>query len=299
MSLSNSIIAQFLRNIPQSNQDAQSIKNLCPVCHDEIEYATLFGYVRLLETLGIVQIESKPAFKQSSLKATSQTAKYALMSIADYVSRNETIISDWKTRGLQEHPLANGASFLYALEQERLNRFENIPPSRYVKVAQVLIKRINPENGEHELLFQFDNNAHQYQLVGGRWSEADGADMSVTMVREIEEELPLNTWNYPDSFQLEALISEMEINGTISTTFGALTNYSFWIFHLTGLKHSLSLQDGDYWVPIDMVLKGAVTDHNATYAFASPEIYQRIHRNLPDGLYGLASSFALVDLDQH
>ncbi len=291
MPLSNAIIAQFLRDIPQSNQPVLSIKEICSASQDDLDYATLLGYARLLETIGVLHVELHSPLAESRLQASSQTAKYALLSLADFVSRNESIIADWKTRGIQDDIFANGASFLRALEQERLNRFEDTQASRFVKVAQVLIKRINPDTGQHELLFQFDHNAKQYQLIGGRWSEKDGDDMRVTMVREIIEELPLNDLQYPDSFQLESLIKDMEINGTISTTFGALTNYRFWVYHLTGLQEPLRLQTGDYWVPIEMVLNGVVSDQNASFPFTSPDIYRRIDGALPNGLSSLASSF--------
>ena len=245
----------------------------------------------MLEILGIVTVELADSADNSLVQASSQTAKYALMSIADYIERGETIITDWETRGIQTNILGNGATFLQALEQERVNRFDTTSPSRYVKVAQVFIKRINPETGKHELLFQFDGNANQYQLIGGRWSEKDGDDLKVTIIREIEEELPLNDIPYPATYQLDLLLDNFIVEGTISSTFGALTNYTFWFYHMTNLQVDLQLQPEDKWIPLDMILNGVVIEDDREFPFANPNIFQRINQALPKGLAGLPLSY--------
>lgn len=290
MLVSNQAIAEFLRQIPQSNQPKKAICNIHPSAKSEGDLQVLFGVIRMLVIFGIVSIESKETIGQSLIQASSQTAKYALMSIADYFDRDATIITDWKTRGIQDNVLSNGATFLQALEQARLERFEDIPPSRYVKAAQVFIKRINPDSGKHELLFQFDANANQYQLIGGRWSEKDGDDLEVTIVREIDEELPLNAIPYPDSYKLELLLENFAVEGIISSTFGALTHYTFWFYQMTDLACDLKLQPEDKWIPIEMVLNGVVEHDGSDYPFANPDIFQRIDEALPHGLHGLSVS---------
>jgi len=290
MSMSNQTIAEFLRQIPQSNQPKQTICQLYESSQND-DYQTLFGIIKMLEILGIVTLESADSAGNSLIQASSQTAKYALMSIADYIEREEPIITDWETRGIQSNILGNGATFLQALEQERFKRFDTITPSRYVKAAQVFIKRINPETGKHELLFQFDENANQYQLIGGRWSEKDGDDIKVTIIREIEEELPLNNIPYPDTYQLALLLDNFTVEGTISSTFGALTNYTFWLYHMTNLKIDLQLQPEDKWIPVDMILNGVVIEDGQEFPFANPNIFQRINQALPNGLAGLPVSY--------
>lgn len=288
--LSNQAIAQFLRDIPQSNQDKQTLQTTYGHSDNPDDFHVLCGIAKVLTMLGVVCLDEHEETAQSLIRASSQTAKYTLMSFADYFEHDAILIEDWKTRGIQENVLANGASFLHTLEHERVKRFEDTSPSRYVKVAQVLIKRINPETNQHELLFQFDQNANQYQLIGGRWSEKDGDDLKVTMIREIEEELPLNHLPYSETYEVINLIENLTVKGAISTTFGALTHYTFSIFHMVGLNIPLKLQPEDHWVPIPMVLKGIVTVGDMDYPFTSPEIYLRINDALPDGLMGLAAS---------
>jgi len=290
MQLSNQSLAEFLRQIPQSNQPKLKLCKLYPTTASNTDLEILYGVARMLAILGVVHLESAESARESLIQASSQTAKYALMSIADYVERDATIIMDWKTRGIQSNILGNGATFLQALEQERLQRFDDIPPSRYVKVAQVFIKRINPTTGNHELLFQFDENANHYQLIGGRWSEKDGDDLLITMIREIEEELPLNHLPYPDTYNLDLLLENFAVDGAISSTFGALTHYTFWFYHMTNLSVDLKIQPEDTWVPIDMVLNGTVIVDDREFPFANPEIFTRIDQTLPDGLQGLPVS---------
>ena len=183
-----------------------------------------------------------------------------------------------------------GQPFSTPLNNNVWKRFPNSKPSRYVKVAQVLIKRINPETQEHEFLFQYDVNANQYQLIGGRWSEKDGSNLKTTIVREIEEELPLNHLTYQDAYELNCLLDDLVIEGTISNTFGALTHYTFTIYHMTDLNVQLKLQSDDHWVPVEMILDGVVKRNGKAFPFTNPEIYQRINDMLDNGLLGLPVS---------
>jgi len=290
MSVLNQSIAEFLRHIPQSNQNKQTICEITQAVNSDGDIQMLYGVVWMLSVLGIVRLDETNPTSEALIQASSQTAKYALMSIADYIERDATIINDWSTRGIQENILGNGATFLQALEQARLDRFEDIRPSRRVKVAQVFIKRINPQTDKHELLFQFDENANQYQLIGGRWSEKDGDDLEVTIVREIDEELPLNQLPYPETYQLDLLLENFAVNGAISSTFGALTHYTFWFYHMAHLMVDLKLQPEDHWVSLDMVLNGVVLKDGERYPFANADIFQRIDKALPKGLLGLPVS---------
>jgi hypothetical protein len=290
MSMSNQIIAEFLRQIPQSNYNKVTLQDSYIPDADSTDIATLYGVARMLAVLGVIHLDSKEPIGESLIRASSQTAKYTLTSFADYFEREATIITDWETRGIQNNIFSNGATFLQTLEKARLKRFNNPAPSRYVKVAQVLIKRINPDTNNHELLFQFDANANQYQLIGGRWSEKDESNLQTTIIREIEEELPLNTIPFPQSYGLNYLIDSLIIDGEISRTFGALTHYTFSIFHMVDLNIQLNLQPEDMWVPIEMVLGGIVKVDGAEYPFTNPEIYRRIDQSLTNGLLGLPVS---------
>jgi len=291
------LIPNFLRNIPQSNQDAQTIASLVDDGTDSEKLAILAGYSLLLQTLGVVEVELAHPIGQTMLRATSQAAKYALMSLASYVESDLRVVDDWRTRGVQDLPdgdiLARGAKLVYALESRRLDLIPDAPPSRIVKVAQVLIKRTNPKTGKPELLFQFDKNAGQYQLIGGRWSERDGDDMLKTIVREIDEEVEASDIVYQRDYQLELIAADVSPTPTLSPTFGALSQYHFWFYQMTNLTKPLILQEEDQWVPAEQVLAGyATSDDGTQYPFSFMDIYEAMNAAAPGGLLNMPDSFS-------
>lgn len=295
--LRQTLIPGYLRAIPQSNQPAQTIPQ---IIDDELDAATLgmlAGYTLLLQTLGIVQITAGDSPMAMTIQATSQTAKYALISLASYVESGERIVDDWRTRGVQNLPdsemLARGAKLLYAMESRRIDLIPDAPPSRLVKVAQVLIKRTNPQTRQPELLFQYDANAGHYQLIGGRWSERDGADMLKTIVREIDEELEASNIQHQRDYQLRLIAGDVSPQPTLSPTFGALSQYHFWFYHMTDLKKDLTLQEDDQWVPVQQVLNGyVINDDDEKIPFSFTDIYEAMDAATPGGLLQLSDSFS-------
>jgi 8-oxo-dGTP pyrophosphatase MutT (NUDIX family) len=276
------LITLFLRHIPQSNQDALHYEGICQRTLTSVETQTLYGFALALQLLGVVDFEGE------RIRASSQTAKYTLNSLAEYMDSDLSLVNDWKTRGMYESPLHNGATFLKHLEEQRKLLQQDAPPSREEKVAQVLIKRNNPHTGEPELLFQYDRNARQYQLIGGRYSPRDNNDLKQTIIREIEEELATNALKYSVDYQLETVISDMTLEPSISGTFGALTLYHFSIFHMTQLKKPLTLEPTDRWLSVAFVLGQKTSEESI--AFSATHIFQEISQRV-GGLENLANSF--------
>lgn len=273
-------LAHFLRHIPQSNETPQ------PLPQGVSEGAFLQGFVACLVLWGLVRVT------EAGIQASAQTSKYTLNSLAAYIEQEDAIISDWQTRGAyQPNPLANGATFLRWLDEQRLARAEDAPPSRVEHVAQVLIKRTNPITGKSEFLLQYDRNAQQYQLIGGRASPRDNDDRLATITREITEELPLSPLHYGEDYQLDLLLEDLMPPRAISPTFGALTQYHFALYHMRHLKKDLALQDNDRWVTGEELLAGAVRIEGAnSVPFHGNNIYPLIHAQLVGGLDHLADS---------
>ncbi|MCA9914032.1 MAG: hypothetical protein KC496_11810, partial [Anaerolineae bacterium] len=201
---------------------------------------------------------------------------------------------DWRSRGVYpdgtQNPLQNAATLLHAMETRRSILLPEAQAVRDEQVAQVLIKRMNPHTGVGELLFQFDSNARQYQLIGGRRKDSD-PDLRFTMIREIEEELA-DDLQHEVHYQLECIITGLQLPPIISPTFGALTSYRFEIFHMTEVHQTLTLQPEDVWVPISQVLEGYVLDDiGQKIPFSADDLYKRINSTLRNGFQGLASSF--------
>lgn len=282
--MNSQIIASFLRRIPQSNQDAIHIEYIAENTNPDI----LYGYALMLQTIGLVQLNST-----KHIKATSQTAKYTLESLASFVENDLHLVDDWKTRGVHREAnilLQNGATFLHELEQRRLALLKNPSPSRREEVVQVLIKRSNPETGEPEFLMQYDANADQYQFIGGRRSPNDES-LEIAIIREIDEEIA-GVFRYGIDYKLSLLMPDMLIPATLSPTFGALTEYHFTIYHMIHLKQPIRLQMNDAWVPLSAVLSGTVNANGRMVTSTDNSLYRQIDQSVPGGLTELPDSFS-------
>jgi hypothetical protein len=281
------VICHFLLHIPRSDSESLPLTRL--MLKDRLETSEmLIGCAWMLRLWGMVEFDTE----QQTISARSQTAKYALNSLAASLQADLLLVENWKTRGVEEHPFHNGASFLYAIEQRRLEAAVPATPSRRERVAQVLICRRRPHQ-EQELLFQYDPKARQYQLIGGRWSPRDGEshDLHRTIVREIEEELPANTLIYGRDYQLELITSNLTPPPSLSPTFGALTEYHFHIYYLHNLLRPLILGNDDCWVPVSQIRAGGVlNDQGERIAFDRADLYQEIEATIPGGFDSLADS---------
>lgn len=248
-------LAAFLRRIPQSNQTALPIEQLA----NNEDINLLRGYALMLQTIGVVKLN-----ENNLVQASSQTAKYMLESLASFVESGQTLIDDWETRGIYRDntsgSLQNAATFLHEMEKRRVSILVSPPPVRNEQVAQVLIKRTNPMTGQSEFLFQYDANADQYQLIGGRRKITDET-LEVAIIREIEEEL-VDNLQFPQDYKLSLVAEDLTPKPTLSPTFGALSEYHFWIFHMYDLNQTLNLHENDIWVPIDDIIRGRVINPN-------------------------------------
>lgn len=291
------IIPVFLKRIPQSNQTPMTIEDIMGDAFYPEMLMMLAGCAHLLRAFGMVRVEmgdSPP--HQWRLQACSQTAKYALMSFASYIEAGIPIIADWETRGTSdttpESVIATGAKFLQVLEKQRLRLLADAPASRHEKVAQVIINRRSPENGEQEFLLQFDSAAGRYQLIGGRWRADDGEDLFQTAIREVREETN-GALSYPDDYQLSVLLEDVTSPPTVSPTFGALTQYRFWIYHLHGLRRLIVLQPIDRWISLTQIRQGFVLDdNNRRYPIGLTDLLPHLESVAPNLLENLADSFS-------
>ncbi|MCS6835377.1 MAG: NUDIX hydrolase [Anaerolineae bacterium] len=273
----NARLSAFLRAIPQSNQDAR------PLVDFGEERVWSLGVIDSLSLLGLLDYDPQA----DTLRASSQTAHYTLLSLAYYAETGQSVVANWKQRGLHADVLHNGASFLHALEARRLQISPQAQPTRQQRVAQVIIKRCNPQTGQAELLFQHDANAARDQLVGGRMSDRDHDDPLETLIREIEEELPHLGLRYGQDYQLRLLIDGYSPPPSLSPTFGAYTIYTFWIYHMVGLRRPLDLGLQDRWLSLDHVLS---PQFETPLEGESDHLLRLIDQQLEGGLMALPSS---------
>lgn len=279
-------IAAFLRNIPQSNQVAKQLIELVPTGNQEM----LYGYITLLQTIGIVVID-----ENQCIKASSQTAKYMLESLASFVEHDLNLVDEWKRRGVYPNEDAgvfqNGATLLYEMEKRRMALLEAPAASRTEEVVQILIKRTNAITGLAELLMQYDTNADQYQLIGGRRSPAD-LTLQDAAIREIKEEI-VDDIQFKKDYDLNLLIPKMMMGSTLSPTFGALTDYHFSIYHMLNLRQDITLDTNDSWVEVDSLLSEDFDINENRIIAKDNQIYRYMDRLIVGGLSNLDDSFSI------
>jgi 8-oxo-dGTP pyrophosphatase MutT (NUDIX family) len=273
----NARLSAFLRAIPPSNQNARPLADFAE------DHAWMLGVIDSLNLLGLLDYDPQA----DTLRASSQTALYTLLSLAHYAEMGQPVVADWKKRGLHAEVLHNGASFLHALEARRLTLDPQGQPTRHQRVAQVIIKRYNPHTGQAELLFQHDENAKRDQLIGGRMSERDHDDPLETLIREIEEELPHLGLRYGQDYHLRLLIDGYSPPPSLSPTFGAYSAYTFWVYHLVGLRRPLELGPQDRWLSLDHVLS---PQFEPALEGEDEHLFRLIDRRLEGGLAALSSS---------
>lgn len=278
--MNHTTLARFLRQIPQYDEPPQ------PLPSNASERAYVQGALAWLELWGIVRVSTE------GVRASAQTSKYALNSLAAALESGQTLVDDWQTLGMHfANPLHNGATLLHWVELQRMSYTPDAPPSRVEHVVQVLIKRIDVQTGEHAFLMQYDQNANQYQLIGGRVSPRDNGDTLATITREISEELPLAELRYGQDYQLALLADNFQPPHAISPTFGALTQYHFTFYHMHALRRPLALREGDRWVTLRELLLGAVQlDQDTYHPFQGTNIYHLLDQRLTGGLKALADS---------
>jgi hypothetical protein len=238
-----SLYVRFLRAIPPSNRPALPLADLV----GEEQACLALGFVHALALWGLVRLQN------GTIQASSQTAHYALLSLAEWLAADQPIIADWETRGVHFSPLTNGASFLHLLESHRLETLPTPMPTRHERVAQVLIKRSDPKTGAPQILFQYDHNAQRYQLIGGRFSPTRDTTLEDTIQREIAEELD-GSLHSPRDYELRLLAADVQTPPILSPTFGALTEYRFHFYHMVNLQRLFTLQPHDRWVNLEEAL---------------------------------------------
>lgn len=81
---------RLLRTIPPSNQPAQPLAALV----GEAQVSLAQGFAQALAMWGLVSLEG------DHIRASSQTAHYALLSLAEWLESGQPIITDWNTRGV-------------------------------------------------------------------------------------------------------------------------------------------------------------------------------------------------------
>lgn len=285
------ILTGFMRSIPRSDRNPADFTNL--ISTDVREKASvldsLIPTIELLKAVGVVETFRTENPPSMSVRASSQTAYYFLRSLAEFIESDVSIVADWKRREISRdsphpRPFDSGAQLLYLLEQRRLEEFPAPQPIRELHVSQAIVKARLRWSRQSVFLVQYDREAQQYQVIGGRMRSTD-RDAIAVMRRELAEELPENLPVKERKFELKELAADLEHVG-LSPTFGAYTKYMFTFFHVKFDAFELQLGENDRWVTIKEIKAGKTRDGKRI----ANEVAIKLDRELLHGLDGLGLS---------
>ena len=210
------VLARALHRIPTHRQPAQTAEALAHELGGDSATTLIATTLTLLHAFGALQQHGE------FVRAKDQRATYFIRSLQlwlEQTDESETLITP---------------ELIRAMETQRSRQAESTgrtaQPTRVQAAAFVLIGRVMED--ELHLLCQLDRQAGQYQLIGGRLEPDETAAQAAE--REFLEEvgaLQTPPMQAGKDFELRALLDEPIALDAISSTYGALTRYAFYIFH--------------------------------------------------------------------
>jgi len=288
-------VAEMLRRIPRSDEEAIPVQQLCPsqLRADSVCTGCVKAVVGFLHVFGAVEVLRGVEDDEQKVKAASETALYFLASLAAYMDKNLTLISDWERKGANgAHPvtqaLSSGTQFLYVMERKRTTEHGDWTPTRTVFVSQAIIRAKARGKREPMYLMQYDAAAGRYQLIGGRKRSRDQNALEV-MKREIAEELAANHLTYGDDYELHELVPDLTIS-ELSRTYGAFTEYHFTIYQAIFDRKHLILGPNDRWVNYSELMAGRTKDGALLITAEGHNYFQDINERIHGGLQNLPLS---------
>lgn len=236
---------------------------------NEVASAYVSGVRDVLTLLGLLHNDHEV------LQPADETAGWVLRSLAAHVA-DQVAVSPWYS-----------ASLLETIEMARAEKLPTATPVRTVVAANVLIK--TTIEGQPHVLMQYDVEARQFQLIGGKY-ELDDPDLAYTALREIREELDDPTLVTPADLILVPLDDRFAQVG-LSPTYGVLSRYDIAFFHVQAMRFQPKLNALTGWISVSDMEAGQVADGRAVSTLAIEVFGDRV-ATLSDSFTDLDSPFA-------
>jgi 8-oxo-dGTP pyrophosphatase MutT (NUDIX family) len=263
-------LSRILQLIPTHRQPAQPVAALVAALGGDEAASNIEAVLTLLDMFGAVQRLA------DSVRARDQRATYFMQSLAL-----------WLTQAGDDDALIT-SELIRAMEARRVLLAQRTGqpalPTRLQSAAFVLIGCLIGD--ETHLLCQWDAQAAQYQLIGGRVEPGESAAQAAE--REMLEEVgarqtpPLQTGV---DFALHLALNAPIMLEDISPTYGALTRYEFHVFHAQVMRPALALGPDDAWIAVRDLLRGQTSDGKRV---GNPGVYHEIDSRISGGLAGQA-----------
>jgi 8-oxo-dGTP pyrophosphatase MutT (NUDIX family) len=252
--------------------------------------SAIAAVITILEVFDVLDVTHERIKDELLVRAKSETAGYFLKSLADYIQTGNKLVANWEREGVGKHPerlvdLPSGPQFLYLVESIRTKHYGSLKPIRQAQVCVAIIKSVATGSNSTRYLVQYDADAGQYQLIGGRMRSTE-KDAQITVQREIEEELAINNLVCGRDYVAKRLAPEITVE-TLSSTFGAYSRYRLTFFHVEFKVNQLKLGPQDLWVTLDELRRGKTNSDDTITGSAS---IGELDQQLPGGLDALPAS---------
>ena len=247
-------LAAVVRAIPGPTEVPASIADLAKRLDSDTAEArgSVQAVVALLSLFGAVEF-SETENERQAVRAAQGSAKYFLLSVAQYLEEEREILSNWErpighTRALFPEHVASGPQFLRAIELRRFGRSPESKAVRQVKMVRVVIKAKVGWLWEPRYLVQFDSETGRYKLIGGQVRSSDPDELTA-LRREVDEELREQPLAIRSDYHVRELKSKTFVVRPSSSN-GAITNYEISHYQLFLHVPVLKLGPVDRWVTL-------------------------------------------------
>ena len=251
----------MLDAIPFHDDDGVSSEKLCPSTEwaDASCRQCVFSLLTFLQVFDVLNIRKDTKSGDMKIKASSEIATFFLKSLSQYIRKDFKLTSNWDSPGigkelLKENAFTSGAHLVYFIENKRIKHYHEKTSIRTAQISQGIIKSEVGGYTKPVYLFHWDEEAKQYQLIGGHVRSKD-TDPSEALKKEIREELSGVQLTYQKDYELKEIADDISFLDQ-STTVGAYTEYKATLYQIIFKKPKIRLGPGDIWITWKELLQG-------------------------------------------
>ncbi|MDI6098768.1 NUDIX domain-containing protein [Actinoplanes sp. NEAU-A12] len=252
-------VAKILAALPREFEPARRMVDICREAGvaEQNLVAVARAIVDLVKPFGFIEVDEGPDGPR--VRAVSSHGSYFAASWSAYIREGEPILANWGRPASADgpylaHDVLHGSQLLYLIERQRIGEKENPIPLREATVVQVVLKAKTRGRRGASYLMQYDQEAQQFQFIGGHVRTSDSS-ARVAATRELAEELPANRFSFMPSGDDLVEIGSSELTG-LSRAYGVATRYHFTFFHLRTRQRTIALGPADRWVSAKEIASG-------------------------------------------
>jgi 8-oxo-dGTP pyrophosphatase MutT (NUDIX family) len=287
------LVREIVQGIAVSGDTPIALDRLLPIReHGGFSLGLTAGVVTLLQQLfDPLAIDASESWPKASLRPRSEIAGYFLQSLGQFLDHDLPLVSNWEREGAGasrlHQVLDSGAQFLYSMERKRQDHDADMLPIRQLEVVVAIIKARRASDGEPVVLMRLDDDAGQYQAIGGKVRPSDRS-LSAAVKRELIEEIDVRNQLTGRDYRLNKLTDLYD--SEVSNTTGIYTNYHLHIFHVTIDRPSLHLGHLDKWVSLSDIRNGKTQVDGCWYPVLTRCLTGPLGSRYPRGLEDLPFS---------